>query len=50
MAAGHRIRVTVGFPHLLPAPAPLAKLLGGRYDVQRSATAPSSVTLPLIAT
>jgi putative CocE/NonD family hydrolase len=51
IAAGHRVRVTVtttDFPHLLPTPPQLVKLLGGRYAVQRSASAPSSVTLPLI--
>jgi putative CocE/NonD family hydrolase len=51
IAAGHRIRVTVNttdFPHLLPTPAAILKLLGGTYRVQRTATAPSSITLPLI--
>ena len=51
IAAGHRIRVTVqttDFPHLVPTPTQLAKLLGGSYRVQRTASAPSSVTLPLI--
>ncbi|HEX3337273.1 MAG TPA: CocE/NonD family hydrolase [Jatrophihabitans sp.] len=51
IAAGHRIRVTVtttDFPHLAPTPPQLAKLVGGRYQVQRTVTAPSSITLPLI--
>ncbi len=51
IAAGHRIRVTVNttdFPHLLPTPHQLLELLGGSYQVQRTATAPSSITLPLI--
>lgn len=51
IAAGHRIRVTIettDFPHLLPTPPELAKLLGGVYQVQRTAAAPSSVTLPLL--
>jgi putative CocE/NonD family hydrolase len=51
IATGHRLRVTVNttdFPHLLPTPAQLGRLAGGRYEVQRSATAPSSVTVPLI--
>jgi putative CocE/NonD family hydrolase len=51
IAAGHRIRVTVDttdFPHLVPTPPQFAKLLGGVYQVQRTALAPSSVTLPLI--
>jgi putative CocE/NonD family hydrolase len=51
IAAGHRIRVTLSssdFPHLLPTPPELLKLLGGHYQVQRTATAPSSVTISLI--
>jgi uncharacterized protein len=51
IAAGHRIRVTLSstdFPHLLPTPPQLAKLVGGHYQVQRTASAPSSVTIPLI--
>jgi predicted acyl esterase len=51
IAAGHRVRVTVSttdFPHLVPTPPQLMRLVGGTYRVQRSATAPSSVTLPLI--
>src|SRR5581483_546205 len=50
IAAGHRIRVTVqttDFPHLVPTPPELLKLAGGRYAVQRTAAAPSSITLPL---
>ena len=50
LAAGHRLRVTINttdFPHLLPTPQQLVKLLGGSYDVQRTATAPSSITVPL---
>jgi putative CocE/NonD family hydrolase len=51
IARGHRIRVTVtttDFPHLTPTPPQLAQLFGGVYSVQRSASAPSSVTIPLI--
>jgi uncharacterized protein len=51
IAAGHRIRVTVNttdFPHLMPTPQQLLNLLGGNYQVQRTSTAASSVTLPLI--
>jgi putative CocE/NonD family hydrolase len=51
IGAGHRVRVTVqttDFPHLMPTPPQLLKLLGGRYQVQRTAAAPSSITLPLI--
>lgn len=50
LAPGHRLRVTVqtsDFPHLLPTPPQLTALLGGRYDVRRSAVYPSSVTVPL---
>ena len=51
IAAGHRIRVTLqttDFPHLTPTPPQLLKLLGGTYQVQHTATAPSSITLPLV--
>jgi putative CocE/NonD family hydrolase len=50
LAPGHRLRVTIDttdFPHLLPTPQQLAKLFGGSYEVQRTATAPSSITVPL---
>jgi predicted acyl esterase len=50
IAAGHRLRVTIDttdFPHLLPTPQQLARLFGGSYEVQRTATAPSSITVPL---
>ena len=51
IAQGHRIRVTVDttdFPHLVPTPPQLLQLAGGRYEVQRTHLAPSSITLPLI--
>jgi predicted acyl esterase len=51
LAAGHRLRVTLDttdFPHLMPTPMQLSRLAGGTYQVQRTATAPSSVTVPLI--
>ena len=51
LAAGHRLRVTINttdFPHLLPTPPQLAKLFGGSYEVQRTSTAPSSITVPWI--
>ncbi|HEU5005798.1 MAG TPA: CocE/NonD family hydrolase C-terminal non-catalytic domain-containing protein, partial [Jatrophihabitantaceae bacterium] len=51
IAPGHRIRVTLSttdFPHLMPTPPELLKLAGGRYHVQRTSAAPSSVTIPLI--
>jgi len=50
IAAGHRIRVTLSssdFPHLVPTTKQLAALAGGHYRVQRTADAPSSVTIPL---
>ena len=51
IAAGHRIRVTLSTtdaPHLLPTPPQYLRLFGGIYHVQRSAVAPSSVTIPLL--
>jgi putative CocE/NonD family hydrolase len=51
IAAGHRIRVTLNttdFPHLMPTPQQMTKLAGGVYRIQRTASAPSSITLPLI--
>jgi putative CocE/NonD family hydrolase len=51
IAAGHRIRVTIDttdFPHLVPTPAQFVQLFGGAYQVQRTASAPSSVTVPLV--
>jgi predicted acyl esterase len=50
IAAGHRIRVTISttdFPHLLPTPPQLADLAGGVYQLQRTTTHASSITLPL---
>ena len=50
IAAGHRLRVTIDttdFPHLMPTPLQFAKLFGGTYQVQRTALAPSSITVPL---
>jgi hypothetical protein len=51
IAPGHRIRITIDttdFPHLLPTPPQITKLLGGVYEVERTAGAPSSVTVPLL--
>jgi putative CocE/NonD family hydrolase len=51
IAAGDRLRLTISTsdtPHLVPTPAAGTKLAGGVYSIQRSAAAPSSVTLPLI--
>jgi putative CocE/NonD family hydrolase len=47
---GHRLRVTVAtgdFPHIFPDGRQLPNLLGGIYQVQRTAAAASSVELPL---
>ena len=52
LAPGHRLRVTIAssdFPHVLPAVNQLPNLLGGIYTIEHSASAPSSVELPLIA-
>jgi uncharacterized protein len=48
--SGWRLRVTIttgDSPHLLPSVAQTPHLLGGIYDVQRNATAASSLTVPL---
>jgi hypothetical protein len=52
LAPGHRLRVTIAtsdFPHALASAVQLPGLLGGVYQLQRSAAYPSSVELPLIA-
>jgi putative CocE/NonD family hydrolase len=52
IAAGHRLRVTIDttdFPHLVPTPPQLAKLFGGVYQVQRTAAAPSAITVPFVS-
>lgn len=49
---GHRLRVTIAtsdFPHVLPEATQLGGLLGGVYELEHSATYPSSVELPLAA-
>jgi uncharacterized protein len=51
IAAGDRLRLTLSTadtPHLVPSPSQLEKLAGGVYAVQRTATAPSSLTVELI--
>jgi len=51
LAPGHRLRVTIGtndFPHLVPTAPQLLNLLGGVYQVQRTAAHPSSITVPLV--
>lgn len=50
LATGHRLRVTIttsDVPHLLPIPAQMLNLIGGVYQLQRNATAASSIQLPL---
>jgi putative CocE/NonD family hydrolase len=44
IAAGHRLRLTLSTadtPHLAPIPSQLVNLIGGVYQVQRTASAPS---------
>jgi predicted acyl esterase len=48
IAAGDRLRLTLSStdtPHLTPLPGQLPELAGGIYTIDRSATAPSSVTI-----
>jgi putative CocE/NonD family hydrolase len=50
VAAGKRLRVTVSTtdtPHLVPIPSQFTNLAGGRYDIQRTPAAPSSLTVML---
>jgi putative CocE/NonD family hydrolase len=51
IAPGDRLRLTlstVDTPHLTPLPGQLPQLAGGVYTIERSATAPSSLTLELL--
>jgi putative CocE/NonD family hydrolase len=51
IGAGDRLRLTLSTadtPHLVPVPADLTKMVGGIYTLQRSAQAPSSLTLDLL--
>jgi predicted acyl esterase len=44
IAAGHRLRLTLSTgdtPHVAPVPAQILNLIGGIYQVQRTASAPS---------
>ncbi len=48
--AGDRLRVTISTtdtPHLVPIPYQLAQLAGGRYAIERTPAAPSSLTVEL---
>jgi putative CocE/NonD family hydrolase len=47
---GHRLRLTltsVDTPHITPVPQQMANLLGGVYEVQRTAAHPSRLTIPM---
>jgi len=49
---GHRLRITIAtsdFPHALPEATQLPDLTGGVYQLEHTATYPSSVELPLIS-
>jgi putative CocE/NonD family hydrolase len=49
---GHRLRVTIAtsdFPHAVPTLIQLPSLLGGVYGIEHTASAPSSIELPLVA-
>jgi hypothetical protein len=51
IASGDRLRLTLtttDTPHLTPLPQQLPQLAGGLYTIQRSAAAPSSVTVELL--
>lgn len=48
LAAGDRLRVTIATadtPHLVPIPSQLQRLIGGTYEIERTATAASSLTV-----
>jgi uncharacterized protein len=50
LAAGDRLRVTISTtdtPHLVPIPSQLEQLIGGRYEIQRTPAAASSLTVEL---
>jgi uncharacterized protein len=52
LAPGHRLRITIAtsdFPHALPEATQLPDLVGGVYQLEHTATYPSSVELPLIS-
>ena len=52
LAAGDRLRVTISTvdtPHLAPIPAQLAQLVGGLYQLERTAMDPSSLSFELIS-
>ena len=50
LAAGDRLRVTIATtdtPHLVPIPSQLQQLVGGQYQIDRTPTAASSLTVEL---
>lgn len=51
IAAGNRLRITLATsmtPYLQPKATDQARLLGGRYEIQRSPSSPSAVHVPLV--
>ncbi len=51
IAAGDRLRLTLSTtdtPHLVPLPSQLTELAGGVYTIERTASAPSSLTVDLV--
>ncbi len=51
IAAGDRLRLTLSTtdtPHLVPIPEQLSQLIGGVYTIDRSAAAPSSLTMEML--
>lgn len=51
IATGHRLRLTLttsDTPHLLPSPSQAQNLAGGIYEVERTASRPSYLEVPLI--
>jgi len=51
VAAGDRLRLTVSTtdtPHLTPRPGQLSQLAGGVYTIERSKSAPSSLTVEML--
>jgi putative CocE/NonD family hydrolase len=51
LPAGDRLRVTIATvdtPHLVPIPSQFAQLIGGVYQIERTPTAPSSLTVEVL--
>ncbi len=50
VAAGDSLRVTISTtdtPHLVPIPSQLAQLAGGEYNIERTPTSPSALTVEI---